>query len=105
MSIFSIFLGTNVNRGNKTAQVEAYGSGDDDDDYEEREEFELDAEEAEPAYFIHQSENISNSNDSPVTQVAGSGLPWILELCLRNLGCQSVVVGGVTKCKKSVLIS
>ncbi|KAK3910632.1 HEAT repeat-containing protein 6 [Frankliniella fusca] len=95
---FALLLtkGPGVKQG---TQSEGEVSGDDEEKYEEREEFELDAEEAEIEQIKFTSVDNSNASevDSSVPSLTGSGLPWILELCLRNLGCQSVSSGGVTK--------
>ncbi|XP_026275692.1 HEAT repeat-containing protein 6 [Frankliniella occidentalis] len=99
---FALFLnkGSSSPGVRKGVQSEGEFSGDDEEAYEEREEVELDAEEVEMEQIKYSSvvQNINTSDiDTPAQSIAGSGLPWILELCLRNLGCQSGSSGGVTK--------
>lgn len=90
----SLPKGVNSNGGN---QGDGDVSGDDDFGYEE--EMEMDAEEVETENVVCVPQNTGTGSElqSAAQSVAGSGLPWILELCLRNLGCQSVGCGGVIK--------
>ncbi|XP_034231344.1 HEAT repeat-containing protein 6 isoform X2 [Thrips palmi] len=95
----SLSRGINANGVKQGNQGDDDGSGDDDDGYGEQEEVELDAEEAEAGGFVQVSQSTSLTSETQTAShsVAGSGLPWILELCLRNLGCQTVASGGVSK--------
>lgn len=87
-----------------TSPNEGDASCEDEDGYEEQDEIELDAEEEEVEKSGELSSGIRSNPEmlnAPVL-ITGSGLPWILELCLRNLGCQSVGSGGTTKCMKFI---
>lgn len=94
----SLTRGVNANGVKQGNQGEEDASGE-DDEYEEQEEVEFDAEEAETEGYmpVSQSANSSIQTLGVAQSAAGSGLPWILELCLRNLGCQTVASGGVSK--------
>lgn len=74
----------------------------DEDAYADQDEIELDAEvdEMENVGQISSGKHINPEMHNAPVNVAGSGLPWILELCLRNLGCQSVGSGSTSKCTK-----